>query len=110
MPGTAVDQAGVVVGLVAALRPRVGYAHGELTVPGRDPVGSGVVSKNESNDRFSCMMMTTWRILLMPPGVQAGVMRGGLARRGAPVNDRLAGAGDDCGYESCGRGAGADAR
>ena len=42
VPGTAVDQAGVVVGLVAALRPRVGYAHGELTVPGRDPVGSGV--------------------------------------------------------------------
>jgi hypothetical protein len=29
-------------------------------------------------------------------------MRGGLSRRGAPVNDRLAGAGDDCGYESCG--------
>jgi hypothetical protein len=33
------------------------------------PFAPGYVPKYVSNERFSCMMITTWRILAMPPGL-----------------------------------------
>jgi hypothetical protein len=36
------------------------------------PAAPGYVPKYESNDRFSCMMITTWRILWIPTPVTGG--------------------------------------
>src|SRR5437763_6435112 len=47
------------------------------------PSAPGYVPKYESNERFSCMMITTWRILWMPETVQAVLAPASGARQAA---------------------------